>query len=280
MKRSWSALISFAWLTLVVAVGILAPLIADGSPFQPIAVPLSSPGQHPPLGTDALGRDVWARMVYGSRLSPATAILATLITVAVGGLAGLVADTLGGMAERVILWLANAALAVPGLLLAMLLVAGLGPGLPTVILAVGFGGAPGFARLSRTLFQQVHQQGYVDAAVALGANKRWIALRHLLPNARGQLISLATTHYAWSFLGTTTLTFLGLAGDPSIPEWGAMLNTGRAHLVDAPWLALWPGVVISLTILAVHSLGGWLARTERKPHGILKTGQKGPRPQA
>jgi peptide/nickel transport system permease protein len=161
-----------------------------------------------------------------------------------------------------IVWLSNSLLAIPGLILAMLLVAAMGPRLLTVILAVGFGGAPGFVRLSRTIFLQIRGQNYVTASIALGANRTWIAGHHILPNAKNQLLSLATTHYAWAFMGTTTLTFLGLAGDPSIPEWGVMLNAGRAHLIDAPWLAIWPGCAISLTILAVHRLGTWLSQME------------------
>jgi peptide/nickel transport system permease protein len=157
--------------------------------------------------------------------------------------------------DRILVWLTNATLAIPGLLLAMLLVAGLGPGLDTVILAVGFGGAPGFMRLSRTIFQQVRQQGYVTASIALGGGRWWITTAHLLPNAARQLTSLATTHFAWALLGTTTLAFLGLAGDPSRPDWGTMLNQGRRYLVSAPHLALLPGLLISLTILAVHTLG-------------------------
>jgi peptide/nickel transport system permease protein len=141
----------------------------------------------------------------------------------------------------------------------MLLAAALRPSLPTVILAIGFGGAPGFVRLARTVFWQVKSRRYVDAARAIGAGPVRIATRHLLPNAFGQLLSLATTHYAWAFMGATTLTFLGLAGDPSIPEWGAMLDASREHLVNAPWLAFWPGICISVTILSVHNLGAWLA---------------------
>jgi peptide/nickel transport system permease protein len=156
-------------------------------------------------------------------------------------------------------WLGNVLLAIPGLLLAMLLVASLGPGLPAVVLAVGIGGVPGYARLTRTLASQLLRDGYVSAARSLGAGRGWIALRHLLPNSLPQLIPLATTHFAWALLGTTTLTFLGLAGDPAIPEWGALLNASRAHLLEAPWAALWPGLAISLTILSVHAWGRRLA---------------------
>ncbi len=113
---------------------------------------------------------------------------------------------------------------------------------------------------SRSVFLAARQSDYVRAAHALGADRAWVAFRHVLPNARAALLSLATTHVAWAFLGITTLTFLGLAGDPSLPEWGAMLNEGRSHLIDAPHLALWPGSAIALCVLSIQFLGGWFTR--------------------
>jgi peptide/nickel transport system permease protein len=262
MRRDLPALLSAGWLFIVCIVSITAPVISNNNPYQPVAEPLTPPSQHFILGTDALGRDVWTRLAYGARLNPGASLLAAAITVVIGGLSGLIAASMGGWLERTIMWITNAMLAIPGLLLAMLFVAAMGPGLPTVILAVGFGGVPGFTRLARTIFHQFRERGYVPAAVALGAGRSWVALHHILPNAQSQLLSLATTQFAWAFMGTTTLTFLGLAGDPSIPEWGSMLNTGRAHLIDAPWLALFPGLAISLTILAVQSLGARIVNSE------------------
>ncbi len=262
MRRHLSVFLSIGWLILVLGVSILVPLFSDTDPRQPVSEPLLSPTEHPPLGTDALGRDVWTRIVHGGRISPGASLIAMILTVLVGGILGLVASSLEGWPDRVIVWLSNSFLAIPGLLLAMLLVAAMGPRLLTVILAVGFGSAPGFVRLARSVFLQIREQNYVTASIALGANRAWIAGHHILPNAKGQLLSLATTYYAWAFMGTTTLTFLGLAGDPSIPEWGVMLNAGRAHLIDAPWLAALPGCAISLTILAVHRLGAWLSQME------------------
>jgi peptide/nickel transport system permease protein len=125
---------------------------------------------------------------------------------------------------------------------------------------VGIGGVPSFLRISRTVFLQTQTHGYIQASRALGAGRAWIALHHILPNALSQLLALATIHIAWAFLGITTLTFLGFAGDPSLPEWGAMLNAGRLHLMTVPRLALAPGIAISLTIMAIHHLGTWLSR--------------------
>jgi len=142
----------------------------------------------------------------------------------------------------------------------MILVAGLGPRLPTVILAVGISGVPGFVRISRSIFMQTRSQKYIQSAYALGGSRLWIVRHHLLPNAATQLLSFGTVQVAWAFLGITTLTFLGLAGDPSTPEWGSMLNAGRLHLIGHPHLAILSGLTISATILSIHNLGTWLAQ--------------------
>lgn len=254
--------LAMLWLALVLVLSFSAPWVAVGSPTRPVGDPLEPPAPGRVLGTDALGRDQFARLAWGGRISLGAALAASGLTIALGGLAGLLAALSGGWVERVVLGTANALLAIPGLLLALLLVAGLGPGLPAAVLAVGLGGAPGFARLARTAFLQVLQHGYVAAATALGAGPARLAFQHILPNARANLLALGATHFAWSLLGITTLAFLGLSGDPSIPEWGAMLSAGRADLASAPWLALAPGLMISLTLLAVYSLAEAVVRSE------------------
>ncbi len=255
MRIHWLKTLCILWLAAMVLMALIAPIISSADPYKPISIPLQSPQDHSLLGTDALGRDFFARITYGARLSLFIPLLATLLTVLIGTTISLTATVVGVLPDRIILALTNAALAIPGLLLAMLLVAGFGPAIPTVVIAVGLGGIPGFVRLSRSIFLVIKEMGYIDAAYALGASQTRIALSHLLPNAATQLFSLATTHFAWAFMGTTTLTFLGLSGDPSVPEWGAMLNSGRMHLIQAPWLTIIPGILISLTILTIHYLG-------------------------
>jgi peptide/nickel transport system permease protein len=253
-------ILSAGWLVVVVTVSALAPVLSANPPGQPVAEPLARPTRWIPFGADELGRDLWARLAFGGRSSLAASSLAAVLTVILGGAVGLLAAIGGRRVDSLVLLLVNAALAIPGLLLALLLVAGLGPSLPTIVLAVGLGGSPGFARLARQAFLQGQSATYISAASALGAGKFRVAWAHLLPNARAHLLPLAGTYFAWSFLGTTTLTFLGLGGDPSNPEWGTMLNAGRLHLVDAPHLVLLPGMAIALTILAVHSLAGAFAQ--------------------
>jgi peptide/nickel transport system permease protein len=250
---------ALVWIILLLVAVLIGPSAAAHDPRIAVAEPLSPPQAGLILGADGLGRDLWSRLLIGSRVTLAATSLSLVITVALGTSMGLLASSFGGLLDRAILWISNVFLAVPGLLLGMLLVASLGPGFTAIILSVGIGGAPSFTRIARSVGMQIRGAEFVEASEALGAGRFWISFHHLLPNALAQLIPLSATHFAWALVGITTLTFLGLAGDPSLPEWGAILNASRSHLVSAPRLAIWPVVAISLTILAVHSLAHELA---------------------
>jgi len=258
-EMPWFALI---WIILAVVGSAAAPLLTPYDPIQPAGAPLEPIGGSLLLGSDQLGRDLWTRLVYGGRATLSASFLAASITICGGIFLGLAASLIGGLLERLLLLLFNATMAVPGLLLAMLFVGGIGPGFPSVILAAGLSGIPGFARLVHSQAESVFRQPYIEAARALGAGRVWLYIFHILPNLRTELLSFGTTYLAWAFTGITTLNFLGLAGDPSIPEWGVLLNTGRSYLIQAPQLILLPGVFISLTILSIFSIGEWLS-TER-----------------
>lgn len=260
MRSTAATSLSILWALAVVIIALVGPAIAPYAPQQPIGNPLTPPSNSSILGTDSLGRDQFSRLIYGTRYSLSLSVSAGVMTLIFGSALGLIAATFPGILDRSLLWLVNSALAIPGLLLAMMFVAGLGAGIDTVILAVGIGGIPGFARISRTIFKQTLSQGFVQSVQALGGNWIWNAWFHILPNASFRLIPLATLNFAWAFIGTTTLTFLGFAGDPAIPEWGAMLNAGRLHLIQEPLLAIIPGALMSLTILSIHTIGSWIAR--------------------
>lgn len=252
---------SAIWIMLLLIAVIAGPLLAVHDPRLAVAEPLSPAGSSLLLGADGLGRDLWSRLILGSRVTLSASLLSLAITVITGTALGLLASAYGGLIDRAIVWVANVFLAIPGLLLGMLLVASIGPGFTAIILAIGIGGIPGFTRIARTVGMQIRSAEYVSAAEALGADQFWISFKHLLPNALAQLIPLSATHFAWALVGITTLTFLGLAGDPALPEWGSILNASRSHLVSAPRLAIWPILAISLTILAVHNLAhAWAAR--------------------
>ncbi|OGO15575.1 MAG: hypothetical protein A2Z14_14435 [Chloroflexi bacterium RBG_16_48_8] len=260
MRNRLMASSSILWLSAVVILSIFAPLFTHYDPLQPVGPPLSNPSKNWILGTDALGRDTWTRLIYGARLSLSTSLSSALLSVLLGGVVGVISASSPRWMDRLMMWLSNSLLSIPGLLLAMILVGGLGPGITTVILAVGISGVPSFARISRTIFIQTWSQRYIQTARALGGGSLWIIRYHLLPNALSQLLSFGTVQIAWAFLGITTLTFLGLAGDPSTPEWGAMLNAGRLHLIEFPHLAILSGATITLTIMSIHNLGTWLSR--------------------
>lgn len=246
--------LAWGWLVAMLGIALLAPWLSPNPPAQSLFDPLAPPGPGLPLGADALGRDFLARMLHGARLSLLLTGLAAAVTLIVGGLVGFSAAIVGGRYEVAINWLSNVLLAIPGLLLAMLFVAAWGPGIAAVILAVGIGFAPSFGRVTRSITKSLLGEGYIMAAQASGGNSLWIASRHLLPNSLPQLASYAGTYFAWTFLAVTTLTFLGLAGDPSIPEWGALLDSSRAYLRSAPRLAAAPALAITLTVLAVHAI--------------------------
>ena len=258
-----SQTLAAGWLVAVITACALAPWLTPASPVQPVARPLTLPLAYPPMGTDNLGRDEGARMLYGGRVSLVASLSAAGLAVLLGTTAALLAQGLGGAADATVLGGANTALAIPGLLISLAVVAVLGPGIEAVVLAVGLGLAPGFARLARQALAQVRSEPYIAAAGALGADGMDTARRHMLPNALPRLLSLATTHYAWAFAGITTLSFLGLSGSASRPEWGTMLNAARPYLREAAWLAFFPGAAIVATILSVHTLGAWLARRVR-----------------
>ncbi|MFA9491146.1 MAG: ABC transporter permease [Anaerolineales bacterium] len=252
---NWSLRLSIIWLCAVSILVIFAPVFTPYNPVHPIADPLLSPKAHPPSGTDHLGRDEWSRLLYGGRTTLGASFAATTITVVLGLVLGATAAIFGGPSDRVIVGISNAALAIPGLLLAMILIAGMGPGIMAIVLAVGIGGIPGFTRMSRSVFRELRETGYVLAAQAVGTSQIRIIRSHIFPNSLRKLAPVATINFAWAILGITTLTFLGLAGDPSIPEWGVMLNDGRGYLFEAPWLVLLPGLLISTTVIVVHAVG-------------------------
>ena len=259
MMHDRGFLISLGFLLLLTAFTLLSPWILPGDPFTPQADPLRSPSDFPPLGTDSLGRDFTIRLIHGTRMTILAATVAAMITIASGVALALLATLAGGVTDRLIVWMVNASLAIPGLLFALLLTASLGPGFRTVVLAVGFGLVPGFTRLARTVFLQVKQEDYITAARSIGARPLGIALKHILPNALSGILSISALHFSWSVMGITTLTFLGLSGDPSIPELGSMLNTGRLHLQIAPHLSILPGVLISLLILSIYRISDGLS---------------------
>jgi peptide/nickel transport system permease protein len=243
---------------------LAAPLIA-GDPYAPVHAALQAPAQHPPLGTDLLGRDVWSRLAWGARRTLGMALVAALLGAGAGLALGLLAGLPdGGRPVALLLRVLDALLAFPTLLLALLLVTifvgqhGAHAGPWPVALAVGLAGAPGFARMTYAVLRAMATRPFVDAARVVGATPWRIARVHLLPNAFEPLLVYATLQAGWALLGVTGLAFLGLAGAPSDPEWGAMLAEARIALPAGWWAAAAPAVAITLAAWAINTLGDGL----------------------
>lgn len=247
------AIVSLAWLGLAVLVAALAPVVAPRGPL--VADPgraLLPPGPGGSLGTDFLGRDVGARLMWGARLTLAVAAAALALAVGLGLPVGLAAGSLGGGADGVLMRLVDALLAFPSLLLAMVILAILGRSSLSVAVAVGLAAAPAYARVARSVALEIRAQPYIEAARAVGCSPARIAVRHVLANAAPSLVAFAGALLGWVLLTAGALNFLGLGAPPGTPEWGMMLADGRGYLRDAPWASGFPGLALALTVLAAN----------------------------
>lgn len=257
LRRQPLAILGIALLAIFIAVAVLAPLLA---PYNPAAIDLNhrlaSPSHAHWFGTDELGRDIFSRTLYGARLSllVATSVVACslLLGLILGGLAGYY----GGAIDTVLnIFVMNAFLALPGILLAIAFVAFLGPGLVNLILALSIGGWVGYARLVRAQVLAAREREFVEAARALGASDLRIFTRHIMPNILQPIIVQSAIGMAGAVLAEATLSFLGLGVPPPAASWGAMLNDGRSHLFDAPHLVIFPAIAVMLCVLSFNFLG-------------------------
>ena len=257
----WTALSFLLLVALaVVAPGWLShsdPLLAD-----PLNAQLPPSAQHW-LGTDQLGRDLLTRIIYGSRYSLLISIAAMALAVVVGTLLGLLAALARGVVDELLSRAVDVISAFPDLLLALMLIAFTGPGTNNLIIALGVASVPRFARVVRAQTFTVMSSGYVEQARTFGLSRLTLILRHILPHAIAQVPALATLGLGTAIIGTAGLSFLGMGPQPPTAEWGLMLAEGRNYLRNAWWIAVWPGVFITLTVVAVNTLGRyWQARFE------------------
>jgi ABC-type dipeptide/oligopeptide/nickel transport system permease subunit len=244
---------------LLVLVAIAAPYIAPYDPIhQDLANSLAGPSIMHLAGTDIQGRDIFSRIIYGTRISLRIGFLGMLLGCVGGVILGLASGYYGGWADTIIMRLMDVQLAFPGLLVAICIIAIIGPGLENVILAVGIFSVPLFARVTRGQILSLKEQDFIVAARMMGAQDGRIMLNHLLPNAVAPLLVLCTLRIATAILTAASLSFLGLGAQPPIPEWGAMLSDGRAYLAIAPHVATTPGLAILITVLSFNLLGDGL----------------------
>ena len=245
-----------AILVLLVCLAVFAPSIA---PYDPAATNarggLQSPSRAHPMGTDQLGRDILSRIAHGARLSMVVAVAAVGISMVIGTLLGLVTGYLRGLVDDLVMRLLEIQLAFPGLVLALVFAAVLGPGIRSVIVAVGIAGVPTFARVTRGAVMSVAAEDYVAAARSVGCRTGRILFRHVLPNVAGPIMILGTLYLAFAVLTAATLSFLGVGVHPPLAEWGAMVNEGRNVLVTGWWVSLFPSLMIVLFVLAVNLVG-------------------------
>jgi peptide/nickel transport system permease protein len=247
--------------TVVALAALLAPALAPYGPTEFTPAVLEGPSSSHPFGTDELGRDVFTRVLYGARISPAIGLIAIAIAGVVGTTLGLVAGYAGGLGGNVIMRVMDVLLAFPGILLAIVIVATLGPGLRNAMIAVAIGFIPTFARVVRGDVLVEREKEYVAAATVLGTRGTTIAFREILPNVLGPVVVLATLGVAGAILAAAGLSFLGLGATPPTAEWGLMLSQGRNYLPDQWWIAVFPGAAIAVTVLAINLVGDGLRDT-------------------
>ena len=242
----------------VAAAALLAPAIAPYDPSELTPDVLAGPTRDHLFGTDDLGRDVFSRVLYGARISPLVGVAAMALAASIGTILGLIAGYLGGITDAGVMRLMDMLLAFPGIILAIVVVAVLGPGLRNGMIAVAVALIPTFARVVRGEVLVEREREYVTAARGLGAPAVRIIFRELLPTVWSPMIVLGTLGVAGAILAGAGLSFLGLGAQPPSPEWGAMLNGGRNFISTQWWIATFPGCAIAITVLGVNLIGDGL----------------------
>ena len=264
-RTRWMALGGGVFVLVLVVVALAAPLIAPYDPIrQSLRGRLAAPtfagadGKAHLLGTDHLGRDVLSRAIYGARISLLVGLAAVVVGGIVGAGLGLLAGFRGGWTDSIIMTIADAQLAFPFILLAIGIIAVLGPSFPTLIVVIGLSGWVTYARVLRSQVLVLRSREFVDAIHALGGSVARVIARHILPNVLSSLVVIATLELARAIVLEATLSFLGLGVQPPTPSWGGMVHEGREYLDSAWWISTAPGIVLMLTSIIVSRTGDWL----------------------
>lgn len=241
---------------LLIFVALFAPWLAPYDPYSLASGSrLAPPSKEFLFGTDELGRDIYSRILYGSRISLRVGLISVIIAVVIGAPIGLMTGYLGGWFDESMMRLMDIVYSFPAIILAMLITAMLGPSLTNTMLAIGIVFAPGFSRIMRGPVLSEKGREYIEASRALGADHSRIIIRHILPNVRAPLIVAITVSFALALLTEAALSYLGLGAQPPEPSWGTMMLTGKRFLEVAPWTAIYPGIAIMIAVLGSNLLG-------------------------
>ena len=256
LLRNRRAVVGGIVLLIIVFMAILAPYVTTHDPVkQNIRNQLQPPSREHFFGTDQFGRDIYSRVIYGARLSLRVGFLAISFALVVGCFLGLVSGYYGGWLDMIVMRVIDILLALPGFLLALSIVAALGPGLENVIMAIGVAYIPSFARMMRSAVLATRELDYVDAAQALGASDWRIIFQHILPNSISPIIVLTTLSMAGAILSAAGLSFLGMGAQPPTPEWGSMIATARPFIRVSHWAVTVPGLAIFITVMCLNLVG-------------------------
>jgi ABC-type dipeptide/oligopeptide/nickel transport system permease subunit len=247
---------SFLMMLGIIVIGIIGPWIAPHDPTKTYYEAfMQGPSKQFWLGTDAVGRDILSRLLYGTRVTLTAAVMASAMTFVVGTLIGVTSAYIGGFFDNLIMRIMDVLLALPGIVLALAIVAALGPSQENAMIAIGIASIPGFSILVRGAVLSIKESGYVEASRSIGSSNWWIIINQLIPNIANVLIVYTTMFIGGAILSTSALGFIGLGAQPPTPEWGTMLNEGKDYLREAWWLATFPGIAITVVVFTVYMLG-------------------------
>ena len=261
MSKNKAAMIGLVIVVIMILAAIFADQIANYEQVaikQDIANRLQGPSSEHWLGTDELGRDVFARIVHGTRISLYVGAISVIISIGLGGLLGAVAGYYGGKLDNIIMRILDVFLAIPAMLLAIAIVSAIGSSMFNLMLAIGISSVPQFARITRASVLSVKDEEFIESARAIGARDSGIIWSHIIPNCMAPIIVQATLKIGKAIVFTASLSFIGLGVKAPTPEWGAMLSGSRAFIRDCPHLVLFPGLAIMLIVLALNMLGDGL----------------------
>ena len=255
-RRNRFALVGTVFIIFIALMAILAPVVSTHDPYkQSIRKRMKPPSAEHLMGTDELGRDFYSRLTYGARVSLFVGIVGTAAGVFCGTIIGLISGFFGGQTDTLVMRVIDVMYAFPGIVLAILVVAVMGPSLFNLIIVLAIWATPTLSRIVRGNVLSLMEQDYVQAALAIGASRKRIMFLHLLPNTLAPIIVYATLGVAGAILTTSALGFLGLGVQPPQAEWGNMLSNGRQYLRKAPLLMIFPGALISMTVISINLIG-------------------------